>query len=90
LHPIALTADAFSLRPGATKFLRVASYDERRPDGSAAAEVNVHTPAAFFGVVVPADKSHTLRLRATSIGGVYLEATCRLFVQNGRHRLEER
>ena len=86
-NPISLTADGFSLRPGGRKLLDVASFNERYPDGTATPEISISTPSAFFGVVVPADKPQTLRLRATAAGGVFAEAVCRAFVEDGSLRL---
>jgi hypothetical protein len=89
---VRLNLDAFSLRSGGQKLIGIAAYNERYPDGTAAPEIVISTPGAFFAEVfkVPADKTHTLLLRATAEHGVFAEATCRLFVEDGRLRLVKR
>lgn len=81
--------DSFSLRPGGSKEVDVAGYDEVLPDGSAAMDIVVSMPEAAFAdfFKVPAAVRHTLLLRAEAAGGVYAEATCRLYVEGGRLRL---
>jgi hypothetical protein len=86
-RPFALTADGFSLRPGARKLLDVAVHYERNPDGAASPNIRIVCPGTVFAVTAPADKAHTMRLRAFTAEGVFTEATCRLFVEDGRLRL---
>lgn len=84
LGRISLNLESFSLRPGGQRLIAVASYHERQPDGAVATGIMLNTPGQFFGKSVPSSASYTLLLRATAVGGIYSEATCRLLVVNGR------
>ena len=88
---IHLHREGFPLRARGRKMIDVAAYDEALPDGSRADSIVVNMPEATFRdfFKVSAAKTHTLLLRATSADGVFAEATCRLFVENGRLRLVE-
>lgn len=89
-YPLALTADSFSLRPGARKFLDIAFHYERSTDGTADPRILIMAKRRTFAVTAAADRVHAMCLRAETADGMFTEATCRLFVEDGRLRLVRR